>query len=98
PTPQHLSPEVRDAEEYAVSADFMNSFHSGSNGKVLLIQNRTEPAYQYGGVGDETKYIKDHTPPTTGAETIEDFKSIVRQTKGLNRQLVLNEPYLLVTQ
>jgi hypothetical protein len=94
---QQLSPEVREAEEYAVYADFINSFHPSNQGKVL-IQNRTEPAYQYDGVGDETKYIRDHMPPTTSAETIEDFKSIARQTKELDRQLVLNQPYLLVTQ
>src|SRR4051812_29549090 len=78
-TKQHqISPETREDEEYAVYSALIKSFHPQNDGKLLVIQNRTEVSYRYDGTGDETQYIKDHMPPTTSAETLDDFKSMGR--------------------
>jgi hypothetical protein len=72
--PQQISPETREAEEYAVYSALINSFHPQKYGKLLLIQNRTEVSYLYDGTGDETKYIKDNIPADTSTETLDDFQ------------------------
>jgi hypothetical protein len=98
-TKQHqISPETHEAEEYAVYSALINSFHPQNDGKLLLIQNRTEVSYNYDGNGDETKYVKDHMPPTISNETLADFKSMDRQMHELDRRIVINNFYLLVTQ
>jgi hypothetical protein len=93
-----FSAEMREAEEYAVYSALINSFHPKNDGKLLLIQNRTESFYPHDGTGDETKYIKDHLPPDTSEETLNDYKSVDRQTKALDRRFVVNDTYLLVTE
>src|SRR5438105_8655994 len=87
--PHQISPETREVEEYAVYSALINSFHPQNDGKLLLIQNRTEVSYRYDGTGDETQYIKDHVPPTTSTKTLDDFKSRGRQVNELDRRIVI---------
>ena len=96
PKPLKLSPEMREAEELAVYSALINSFHPQFDGKVLLIQSRTEPFYFY--VGDETKFIKDNLPPATSTDTLGDYKAVDPQAKELSRRFVLNDSYVLLTK
>src|SRR2546426_3246717 len=98
PKPLKLSPEMREAEEFAVYSALINSFHPQFDGKVLLIQSRTEPFYFYDGVGDETKFIKDNLPPATSTDTLGDYKAVDPQAKELSRRFVLNDSYVLLTK
>ncbi|HEX3144218.1 MAG TPA: hypothetical protein VHQ64_09615 [Pyrinomonadaceae bacterium] len=91
-----ISPETREAEEYAVYSALINGFHRQNDGKLLLIQNRTEVAYLYDGTGDEIRYVKDHMPPTTSTETLDDFKSMGRQMNELDCRLAINNSYSFV--
>jgi hypothetical protein len=95
---QQISPATREAEEYAVYSALINNFHSQNDGKLLLIQNRTEVSYRYDGTGDETKYIKDNMPQSTSTETLNDFKSMGRQVIELDRRIAINNSYSLVTE
>src|SRR5215831_16526028 len=90
-----FSAEMRETEEYAVYSALLANAQTGNS---LLIQNRTESAYRYDGSGDEAKYIKDHFPPETSQETLDDFKQIDRQQKELGQRFELYQTYLLVTQ
>jgi hypothetical protein len=92
-----ISPETREVEEYVVYSALINCLYP-QNDKLLLIQNRTEVSYHYDGTGDETQYIKDHMPPTTSTETLDDFKSMGRQVNELDRRIAINNSYSLVTQ
>src|SRR5437762_9601117 len=89
PRDKQVSPEMREAEEYAVYSALINEFHCG-DGKVILIQSRTDRFYSYDGSTDEAKFIKDHLPPATSRATLDNYKSLGLQPKELARRFALN--------
>ena len=94
PTAKQVSPEMREAEEYAVYSALINQFHC-DDGKVILIQSRTERFYDSS--TDEAKFIKDDLPPDTRRATLDNYKSVGLQTKELARRFALNNTYLLIS-
>ena len=97
PRDMQVSPEMREAEEYAVYSALIGTFHC-DDAKVILIQSRTDSFYFYDGNTDETQFIKDHFPPATSEQTLNNFKSVDRQTKALSRRFALNNTYLLISE
>ena len=97
PRDKQVSPEMREAEEYKVYSALINLFHC-DDGKVILIQSRTDRFYLYDGSTDEAKFIKDNLPPATSPATLDNYKSVDRQTKVLSRRFALNNTYLLISE
>jgi len=96
PRAKQVSPEMREAEEYAVYSALINQFHC-DDGKVILIQTRTDRFYSYDGSTDEPKFIKDHLPPATSRATLDNYRSVGLQIKELARRSALNNTYLLIS-
>src|SRR2546425_1211769 len=97
PKAKQVSPEMREAEEYAVYSALINQFHY-DDGKVILIQSRTDRFYAYDGSTDESKFIKDHLPPATSPATLDNYKSVGGQSIELARRFTLNNTYLLISE
>ena len=97
PRDKQVSPEISEAEEYAVYSALINLFHC-DDGKVILIQSRTDRFYRYDGSIDEAKFIKDNLPPATSPATLDNYKSVEWQTKELARRFALNNAYLLISE
>ncbi len=86
---------MREAEEYAVYSALINLFHC-DDGKVILIQSRTERFYDRS--TDEAKFIKDDLPPDTRRATLDNYKSVGGQSIELARCFTLNNTYLLISE
>jgi hypothetical protein len=93
PKAKPVSPEVREAEEYAVYSALMSGYPCNDR-KTLLIQSSTESIH----IADEASFIKEDLPPGTSRETFDNFKSVNDQTHELGYRLALKDRYLLISK
>jgi hypothetical protein len=96
PKAKPVSPEEREAEEYAVYSALLNVFHPNEDGKLILIQSSTESVHLPDTEADETRFIKEDLPVGISQETLDNFKSVNGQTLEVAYRLALKGRYLLI--
>lgn len=93
------APVNREAEEYAVYSDLINSFQPQSGKHVLLIAGKTISTIPHDRDIDVKAFARDHLPETAAIanETFEDYKLVDSQPLDISNRFSLNRKYILIS-